>query len=823
MKLLELKIHNIRGIRDLHMTPDGKNMVLWGPNGSGKSSVVDAIDFLLTGNISRLTGRGTGSIRLSEHGRHIDSASEDAWVRGVLELPGWKKPVEISRCVAHPGKLECTPASARSKLEAILTLAQRGQHVLTRREILKFITAQPKNRAEQIQELLDLAEVENTRQALVKVTNNLKKEAVSAQLEVKRAEGTVNATLQLKSFDAKAALQEVNRLRALLGGQPVDNFAPSALKDGLPEPLKETHGKRVNRGLYERYTANLQAIFAPKKHAQIAASDRQLREHLSEIRRDQKLLEALHKYQLIELGLGLLDKSGSCPLCETPWAPGTLKTHLEKRLADAQAAAKLQQKITNLSAALSEAANTALASLQSVAGTARQVALPEEDLAALQTWAANLQQLTEALSSPLESYPLEGIPVKQVQCLLAPENAGDILVRVGEQVAAASPPKSPELDAWDTLTKLEENLTRLQQAQKRQRAAALAARRAEQLQAAFLAARTRVLKTLYDDIRKRFEDLYRQLHGPDESGFTAVFEPTDAGLDLAVDFHGRGTHPPHALHSEGHQDSMGICLYLALAERLSEGKLDLIILDDVMMSIDADHRRGLANLLAQAFPNKQFLITTHDKTWASELQHGGVVSSKNMIELFNWDVTTGPLVNMEAGLWNRIREDLENNDVPAAAAKLRRNSEMFFGMVCDALQAQVTYKRSGRWELGDFMPAAKSRYKDLLKKAKVAAQSWDDSEALAALSDLDSQMKQVYDRTNAEQWAVNASVHYNNWADLSPKEFQPVVDAFQDLYGLFTCSRCGGLLTFVAAKGQQAVRCNCTATHWNLTKKQKPS
>jgi recombinational DNA repair ATPase RecF len=41
MKLLELEIHNIRGIRHLLLKPDGKNLVVWGPNGSGKSAVVD--------------------------------------------------------------------------------------------------------------------------------------------------------------------------------------------------------------------------------------------------------------------------------------------------------------------------------------------------------------------------------------------------------------------------------------------------------------------------------------------------------------------------------------------------------------------------------------------------------------------------------------------------------------------------------------------------------------------------------------------------------------------------------------------------------------
>ena len=97
MKILELKIKNVRGIKSLQLKPNGKNFVVWGPNGSGKSAVVDAIDFLLTGRISRLMGKGTGKISLRRHGPHIDCAPEDASVRGIFELSGIEKPVEITR------------------------------------------------------------------------------------------------------------------------------------------------------------------------------------------------------------------------------------------------------------------------------------------------------------------------------------------------------------------------------------------------------------------------------------------------------------------------------------------------------------------------------------------------------------------------------------------------------------------------------------------------------------------------------------------------------------------------------------------------------
>lgn len=162
--------------------------------------------------------------------------------------------------------------------------------------------------------------------------------------------------------------------------------------------------------------------------------------------------------------------------------------------------------------------------------------------------------------------------------------------------------------AWDTLTRLAENLVNLETAQKEYESADLLARRSVILLSAFQTARDSVLEKLYSKIQDRFINLYKKIHNHDEDTFKALFEQTEAKLNIGVDFHGRGFHPPHALHSEGHQDTMGLCLYLTLAEHLTEKVMDLIILDDVVMSVDADHRRDICELFSSEFPDKQFLL-----------------------------------------------------------------------------------------------------------------------------------------------------------------------------------------------------------------------
>jgi len=57
-----LVIEEFRGIKKLSLDLGGENFAVCGPNGTGKSGIVDALEFALTGNISRLSGAGTGGL-----------------------------------------------------------------------------------------------------------------------------------------------------------------------------------------------------------------------------------------------------------------------------------------------------------------------------------------------------------------------------------------------------------------------------------------------------------------------------------------------------------------------------------------------------------------------------------------------------------------------------------------------------------------------------------------------------------------------------------------------------------------------------------------
>ena len=823
MRILKLEVQNVRGVPHLSLAPSGKTFLVYGPNGSGKSAIVDAVDFLLTGRISRLAGKGTGELSLSRHGPHIDHDEGSAIVTADVEFLHPGTVVTLSRRMSEPNILTCEPECPEA-MEAIAANAACGIHALTRREILRFITAEPKSRAEQIQALLDISEVEEIRKSLVAARNELDRASKSAKSSRQKATAAVNSIIGAATDRPDLLLAAINQSRSTLGGGPIEVPSSSQLKQGLRIPAAADGGAgQTNIDLLRSDIDKLSATESLPTQRALAATDGELRDLLGKIRSTPEHPRTMEVLQLTKSGIALLDETGACPLCDTPWPQGKLREHLEAKAAAARTAKKTQDRIDQLAMAMTHAAGSVSGLIKSVLVSARSAA-PNAAAEWLESWLRRIQCLTEALADPMATYPLHELGPEEVQRMLAPPR---LLCPLHEILAAAeakSPKPSAEQTAWDLLTRLEENLLNVERAEAELSCAAKSHSRAVLLADSFERARDEVLEALYTRVRDRFVALYKELHGGDEPRFSATVQPDGAGLDLEVDFYGRGMHPPHALHSEGHQDSMGLCLYLVLNEAIASKNIDLIVLDDVMMSIDKGHRRQLSRLLTTSFAERQFLITTHDTAWAHQLQHDGVVDRCNMVHLHDWSVESGPRIGYTADVWQGIEEALRADDVPTAAQRLRRTMEEYFDLVCASLDAKTPHRLDQRLELGDLMPAAFGRYCELLKQAKAASQSWGNNESFLNLQATHDIAQQVWLRTQAESWSINPSVHYSRWADLGRNDFTPVYDALRDLSALFRCNKCGAMLSVVSGDSRRhvAVRCSCGTVNWNLVTKSAP-
>ena len=130
IKLETAHIEEVRGIRKLDINFQKGTFVISGPNGSGKSGVIDAIEFALTGQIGRLTGRGTKGLSVAEHGPHVDKTKfpDASFVELTVFFPELGKSATITRKVSSPKKVKITPTSddIKAALAGIAVSLRRG-------------------------------------------------------------------------------------------------------------------------------------------------------------------------------------------------------------------------------------------------------------------------------------------------------------------------------------------------------------------------------------------------------------------------------------------------------------------------------------------------------------------------------------------------------------------------------------------------------------------------------------------------------------------------------------------------------------------------
>lgn len=180
-----------------------------------------------------------------------------------------------------------------------------------------------------------------------------------------------------------------------------------------------------------------------------------------------------------------------------------------------------------------------------------------------------------------------------------------------------------------------------------------------------------VFAGIYADVEKYFAALYRFVNRDDEVKFNAKLVPSMGKLGFDVDLYVRGFFPPGAYRSEGHQDCMALCLYLALMRHLQGARFTFAVLDDVLMSVDAGHRRQVCALLKTEFPNAQLIMTTHDPIWLHHMRIEGLIGGRSAVQFRIWSVDLGPIRWDEREVWTEVDDYLNGNDVRAATALLR--------------------------------------------------------------------------------------------------------------------------------------------------------
>lgn len=340
IRIEKIEIVEFRGIRNLTLTLDKKNFGIAGPNGTGKSGIVDAIEFALTGNITRLGGAGTAEISVKAHAPHVDSSKkpEKAIVRITAHVPTLGKTIKIERSVKEPSTPTLTPDDAKTR--ALLTeLETHPEFALSRREIIKYILTPAGERSKDVQTLLRLDQIEKVRVSLQRVANDAKKENLSANAADDRAKQDFVNHLGIKAPKKAELLAVVNERRVLLKLEPLKDLTPeTSIKEGVVSDESKVPAKpRLSKAATQADLAGYQQHVAAASDAVLKKCASDADAALTKLTDDPAVLKSFRQKVLVEQGLVLIDDD-VCPLCDTAWDMDALKAHLLDKMARASAA-----------------------------------------------------------------------------------------------------------------------------------------------------------------------------------------------------------------------------------------------------------------------------------------------------------------------------------------------------------------------------------------------------------------------------------------------------------------------------------------------------
>ena len=294
------------------------------------------------------------------------------------------------------------------------------------------------------------------------------------------------------------------------------------------------------------------------------------------------------------------------------------------------------------------------------------------------------------------------------------------------------------------------------------------------------------IQEVYDIIGEDIRRFYSFLHPgePHKNIELIVATGRRASTELKIESFGRKGEDPRALTSEGHLDSLGLCIFLAFVKKFNQD-CSLIILDDVVTTVDSRHRNHICRLLIKEFQEKQMIVTTHDNLWYEQLQAHqrayGVEGNFKSLVITSWDMCSGPNIRPYKPRWEKIQEKISSSDKEGAGNAGRQYLEWLLETICETTMTPVPFKKSGRYEIGSLLASAKKRlFDDLLV---------DD--------DFKCKIEEAFRHLECNIFLANILSHNNPLSEeTSIDEVRLFCEAVNNIHNLFICTNCSKILKY---------------------------
>lgn len=150
----------------------------------------------------------------------------------------------------------------------------------------------------------------------------------------------------------------------------------------------------------------------------------------------------------------------------------------------------------------------------------------------------------------------------------------------------------------------------------------------------------------------------------------------------------------------------------------------LLVLDDILISLDMAHRRPLLDVLNEHFTGWQVFLLTHDRAWYEMAKTQLTPGKWKFVEMFAvpFGPYEQPMVKGDVPHLERARYFLTQGEVKAAAVHVRTQFEIILKDACRELSLKVVYVDDPkRWEANHFWETLKAHWSSRVDLSKLKA------------------------------------------------------------------------------------------------------
>ena len=764
MKIKNIQPSSLRGVpRNWGDVPVGRRgAIIFGGNGTGKSSIVDAVEFAITGESSLYPDNqlgvnwGLGSSHVIDGDPQVTcTVEDDAGCRH-----------EISSRVE-------VPEATRDWIE----LARSSKFVLRRHMLLSFIIARPAERYQALSEFLDLSEYISIEEQLHNIAISIESSISDHDSGVEASEQSLRKAFDLQLTDAVNIdhLIQIAKTTAIELGLlaeddnlDIQTIATKVKESSSDEIVSKELGHLANLRSKATRLTSVSALYPQLEAAKSVCTALEKIEY-EEIQ--------LHLVAVIKASLRLVSDFDvdTCPVCESEIDSKQLVESLGARLKASEELILAKNAVQTKTESLRQA-------VQRLLEDYRTFIEESGNLAARDEWTPYvhvsdiLMGLKDTLRTEANTEMLDNTSKVLENLVSSHTKIVDAIDRLIRELGGT--------ERWNAIRKLSTQLelciiegerlrkaptTRLSLTRQHSVAKAIATHASN--------ARKQAAAEILDGVSATANQFYETIH-PGEKISTSrldVRAATDASVRLVCTFADSVENP--LLHlSESHLDTLGLCYFLAIRRKQADNNPDfkLMVLDDVMHSVDADHRRRVVELLKENFKDHQLIITTHDQVFYLILcqifKHGEIKKHK----FGSWSLERGPvLIDSNTDIDRLIIPEVRNRkSAEELAAAAGRFLEDFLRKLTEYLQINIQARFETRYTIGDLWP----RLSEKLKKRRTFTD----------------QHGELATRIDNSVWIRNeVGAHHNE--DAAPpteEEVREFVEMLSNLYYATYCSDC---------------------------------